>query len=133
MSPRVLRRLAALAAALVVAGCGGAPPAPPIPVHQVSRIAGRWEGRASLPRAAEPVPATLVIAAEGGYELSWRTEAGTVHSTGRLSVRDGRVWYRGRDGGSGSIVLYEAGGEPALHLTGSRPRGLWADFRAARP
>jgi hypothetical protein len=125
------REAAGLAALLALASCAGAPPAPPIPVHQVSRIAGRWEGRASPGRAGEPVPATLVISPEGSFELTWRTDAGTTRSTGRLTVQDGRVWYRDRDGRSGSLVLYRAGGVAALRLTGSRPPGMSGDFRRA--
>ncbi len=126
-----VRRSAAVAALLVLAGCATAPPAPPTPVHHVSSIAGTWEGIAPIARGAKPGPATLVISPEGFYELTYSTGSGTERAQGRLRVRDGRVTYRSTGGGSGTITLHHLHGAPVLHLTSDR--GWSSEFRPARP
>jgi hypothetical protein len=126
-----VRRFAAVAALLVLAGCATAPPAPPTPVHHVSSIAGTWEGIAPVARRVKPGPATLVISPEGSYELTYSTGSGTERARGRLRVRDGRVTYRSTGGGSGTITLHQLHGAPVLHL--SSDRGWSSEFRPARP
>jgi hypothetical protein len=127
-----VRRSAAAAALLVLAGCATAPPAPPTPVHHVSSIAGTWEGIAPVARGAKPGPATLVISPEGSYELTYSTGSGAPgHARGRLRVQDGRVTYRSTGGGTGTITLHQLHGAPILHLTSDR--GWSSEFHPARP
>lgn len=85
-----------------------ASPDPPLPPSQqlqaadLASLAGRWEGYYRYAEFQVPVEAT--IKEDGAIDLS-ENDPVTGRFRGSLSIRDGHLWYSGRD--TGEFILHQ--------------------------
>jgi hypothetical protein len=89
---------------LVVAAC--APLPPKRPVSDVGSLAGRWEGRV----LATGQSLTWDVARDGS--VRWTAPNGP--GTGKLSLRDGRLFYESSTGRSSFFDYHEGDGKRVL-------------------
>ncbi len=92
------------------------PPARQIQAADLMGLAGLWEGYYRSGEFQVPVDAT--IGEDGGVEIR-ENDPVTNRFRGSVSIRDGRVWYAGRE--SGELVLHQEGATRMLvgRLTGA--------------
>lgn len=98
------------------------PPAQSLQAADLAGLAGRWEGYYQAGAFHVPVEAT--IEQDGRVEVR-ENDPITNRFRGSFSIRDGRVWYAGRD--TGDFVLHQDGptrllvGRLTLAASGSAP------------
>ncbi len=92
------------------------PPVRQLQAADLAGLAGRWEGYYQSDAFQVPVEAT--IGEDGAADVS-ENDPVTNRFRASLSIRDGRVWYAGRD--SGELVLHQEGATRMLvgRLTGA--------------
>ncbi len=89
-------------------------PAKALQSQDLGGLAGRWEGYARL--NAFMVPIETVVREDGAAEFG-ENDPVTYRSRGRLTIRDGKAWYAGRE--SAEFAYHEDAGRRILagHLT----------------
>jgi hypothetical protein len=90
--------------ALVATACASLPPKKP--VSDVASLAGRWEGQV----VATGQSLAWDVARDGS--VRWQAPAGA--GTGRLSLREGRLFYESSTGRSSFFDYHEGDGKRVL-------------------
>jgi hypothetical protein len=102
--PALIRRPPCLGLlALVATACASLPPKQQ--VSDIGSLAGRWEGQVSNGQSL-----AWEVARDGS--VSWRAPSGT--GTGKLSLRDGRLFYESSTGRSAFFDYHEGDGKRIL-------------------
>lgn len=102
-------------------GCATAtaPPMPARAVSDVKSVAGKWSGTGHTPVGTNPLNWT--IKEDGTVEVLVATPTGPVTGVGKMSVKDGRLFYESGTS-SGNVTLHEDGTRRVLRYDGISKR-----------